>query len=112
MTEAKRKLDENQKKRYYEDLQKEKDANEIARKKIVDKQEQDKRERFGDKYVPKTDVTLETKSAAKAFKDIYEKMRKIYMGRQDEMRICFTTLIIYLGKKFIFNIKRKCCQKS
>ena len=56
--------------------------------------ERDKAERFGKSYVPKT---AQVKSAKKSFEEIYEKMRKIYLGQPEGMRVCFKTLLVYMG---------------
>lgn len=63
--------------------------------------EKDKIERYGQDYVDKTQN--EIKPVHDVFKEIYGKMRKIYLGDPDAMRTCFKTLLVYLG--IFFNVK-------
>lgn len=94
ITDAMRKREEQEIKRNMEAKKREKEADEKAKAAILEQLEKDKRERMGKNYVPKEAIT---KTAQKSFEEIYEKMRKIYLGKPEGMRVCFKTLLVYMG---------------
>lgn len=94
LTKAKREQEDLDMKRHIEQMARERSKSKEEYNILLAKVEEDKRRRFGDKYVPPSQVK---KTPEKIFEEIWEKMRKIYMGKSDVVRTCFDTILIYLG---------------
>ena len=90
LTQAQREIDELQVRLSMEQLKKEREETEKAKKKILDEIEKDRRERG---LKPASQVQ---KTVKEVFPDIIKKMQKIYPD-QETIKICIKTLSIYLS---------------
>lgn len=95
MSEAMRKIKEQQVRLDIDYLKREKAEQEAARKKILDEIAKDKMERTGKPTVVKLRPVKEVVD------EIYTKMRKVYpkgSGTGEQVNVCLKTVTIYLGK--------------
>lgn len=96
-SEARRIQDEQRKAHEMELYLRERKRDEQDRDAILHKLEQDKRERFGDKYTAATAVS--EKSAQVKLSETYDKMYKISrMGQLRELHTCLSTLVSVVGR--------------
>jgi hypothetical protein len=95
---AKRITDERDLRLYHENLvsEKKKMANDKA--KLIEAMEREKAAKYGKEYVPRAE---RERSNKEVWTDLWEKMRKVYLGKTDQLRTCFKTLLVYLGKNFL-----------
>lgn len=98
MAMAKRQMEEQEMKLGVELMQKQRIKDAEDRAKAIAKIEEEKKRRFGDKYVPPAE---KKQTPEQMFDNLWDKMRKLYMGKTDVIKTCFTTVLIYLG-----NIKK------
>jgi len=98
MTETKRIMDEQQRKRDIETVMKEKQEDAVAHDKIMEQLERDRKERFGDKYVPLSQVTKE-KPPIEQVQFGINQMRKVYppFSYGDQLRTCWNTIKTVCG---------------
>jgi hypothetical protein len=98
MADAKRIMDEQQKKRDLEVYMKEKKEDAVAHDKILEQLEKDRRDRFGDKYVPLSQVSKE-KPAIEQVQFGINQMRKVYppFTYGDQLKVCWNTIKTVLG---------------
>jgi len=94
MAIAKGKAEEQDMRLYVEQLKKQKIKDAADKAELLEKIEADKKARFGDKYVPPKEVK---KTPQQGFDFLWDKMRKLYMGKNEEVKTCFSTIMIYLG---------------
>lgn len=94
MTEARRKIEEQQNIQYIEKMKREKDDDAKHKIRVMEQLERDKRNRFGGDYKEKE---VEKMTPKKSFERIWEQMRKVYVGQSEIIKTCLSTLNIYLG---------------
>jgi hypothetical protein len=94
---AKRATEERDLKLYHENLVREKKKNANDKEKLIEAMEREKAAKYGKEYVPRTE---RERSNKEVWGELWEKMRKVYLGKTDQLRTCFKTLLVYLGKKF------------
>jgi hypothetical protein len=82
---------------YHENLVREKKKMASDKEQLIEKMEREKAAKYGKEYVPRTE---RERSNKEVWGELWEKMRKVYLGKTDQLRTCFKTLLVYLGKKF------------
>lgn len=97
LAEAKRQMDEAQKKIALEAYLREKNQTEREKEEMLRLLEEDKRRKLGDKYKEK-EKQAQVKTTKQGFDEIYDKMYKVYrMGQLDALRTCLSTLNTVVG---------------
>lgn len=97
LTEQRRVMEEQQKKRDLEEYLRRKEQDERDREEMVRVLEADKKARFGDKYVEATKA--KSRSTKEELNDTYDKMYKIYrMGELSTLHTCIKTLASIVSK--------------
>jgi len=93
MTDAKRIMDEQQRQRDIEGRMKEKKEEEAAKKSMLEQLERDRKERFGDKYVPMNEVAKE-KPPLEQVQFGINQMKKVYppWTYGEQLKTCWSTI--------------------
>jgi len=88
---AKAKMEEQEMKNDVDYIQRQKKKDAADKAELLEKIELDKKARFGDKYRPPSEIRKMMPVSAR-FEELWSKMRKVYMGKDEIVKTCFKTL--------------------